>query len=73
MPAGSLLIRDMRMWRLGMPNWSDAGSNMMFIFSCYWSKTSYPYAGFGMNRLVIERIHVSKKVICYCLNGDRLG
>ena len=41
MPAGSLLIRDMRMWRLGMSNWSDtAGSNMMFIFSRYWSKTS---------------------------------
>jgi len=40
MLAGSLLIRDMRIWRLGMPNWSDAGSNMMFIFSRYWSKTS---------------------------------
>ena len=43
MPAGSLLIRDMRMWHRGTPNRSDAAHpNMAFIFSRYWFKTSYP-------------------------------
>ena len=32
-PAGSLLIRDMRMWHLRVSNWSDAaGPNMAFYF-----------------------------------------
>ena len=46
MPAGSLLIRDMRMWHRGTPNRSNAARpNMAFIFSRYWFKTSYPPIG----------------------------
>ncbi|MBM3215158.1 phytanoyl-CoA dioxygenase family protein [Candidatus Poribacteria bacterium] len=43
MPAGSLLIRDMRMWHRGTPNTSDhARPNLAFIYSKHWLKTHYP-------------------------------
>ena len=46
MPAGSVLIRDMRMWHRGTPNRSDAARpNMAFIYSRHWMKTSYPPIG----------------------------
>lgn len=43
MPAGSLLLRDMRMWHRGTPNHSDeARPNLAFIYSRPWLKTNYP-------------------------------
>jgi ectoine hydroxylase-related dioxygenase (phytanoyl-CoA dioxygenase family) len=43
MPAGSLLLRDMRMWHRGTPNRSDeARPNLALIYSRPWLKTSYP-------------------------------
>lgn len=46
MPAGSLLIRDMRMWHRGTPNRSDsARPNMALIYSRAWLKTTYPPIG----------------------------
>jgi ectoine hydroxylase-related dioxygenase (phytanoyl-CoA dioxygenase family) len=43
MPAGSLLIRDMRMWHRGTPNRGNAPRpNMAQIYSRSWLKTSYP-------------------------------
>lgn len=43
MPAGSLLIRDMRMWHRGTPNRSDhARPNLALIYSRHWLKTKYP-------------------------------
>ncbi len=43
MPAGSLLIRDMRMWHRGTPNASDnPRPNLALIFSRHWLKTQYP-------------------------------
>ena len=44
--AGSLLIRDMRMWHRGTPNRSDAARpNLALIYSRPWLKTSYPPIG----------------------------
>ncbi|MDQ3813425.1 MAG: phytanoyl-CoA dioxygenase family protein [Armatimonadota bacterium] len=46
MPAGSLLIRDMRMWHRGTPNRSDAARpNLALIYSRHWLKTKYPPIG----------------------------
>lgn len=46
MPAGSLLIRDLRMWHRGTPNQSDAARpNMAMIYARHWLKTSYPPIG----------------------------
>ncbi len=46
MPAGSLLIRDMRMWHRGTPNRSqEARPNMALIYSRPWLKTKYPPIG----------------------------
>ena len=43
MPAGSLLIRDMRMWHRGTPNQSqEARPNLALIYSRPWLKTRYP-------------------------------
>jgi hypothetical protein len=43
MPAGSLLVRDMRMWHRGTPNRSDhARPHLAFIYSKPWLKTHYP-------------------------------
>jgi hypothetical protein len=43
MPAGSLLIRDMRMWHRGTPNRSNAARpNMALIYSRHWLKLNYP-------------------------------
>lgn len=43
MPAGSVLIRDMRMWHRGTPNRADhARPNLALIYSRPWLKTSYP-------------------------------
>jgi hypothetical protein len=43
MPAGSLLLRDMRMWHRGTPNRSDAARpNLALIYSRPWLKTHYP-------------------------------
>lgn len=43
MGAGSLLIRDARMWHCGTPNRSDAPrTNLAMIFSRRWFKTRYP-------------------------------
>ena len=43
MPAGSLLIRDMRMWHRGTPNRSpEARPNLALIYSRPWLKTNYP-------------------------------
>ncbi len=43
MPAGSLLLRDIRMWHRGTPNRSSAiRPNMARIYSRPWLKTSYP-------------------------------
>jgi len=46
MPAGSLLIRDMRMWHRGTPNRSDeVRPNMALLYAQFWLKTSYPPIG----------------------------
>jgi ectoine hydroxylase-related dioxygenase (phytanoyl-CoA dioxygenase family) len=43
MPAGSLLLRDMRMWHRGTPNRSEsARPNLALIYSRPWLKTHYP-------------------------------
>jgi ectoine hydroxylase-related dioxygenase (phytanoyl-CoA dioxygenase family) len=43
MPAGSLLIRDMRMWHRGTPNRSsEPRPNLALIYSRPWLKTHYP-------------------------------
>jgi ectoine hydroxylase-related dioxygenase (phytanoyl-CoA dioxygenase family) len=43
MPAGSILIRDARMWHRGTPNHSDgARPNMALIYSRPWYKIRYP-------------------------------
>jgi hypothetical protein len=43
MPAGSLLIRDLRLWHRGTPNRSDnARPNMAMIYAQRWLKTHYP-------------------------------
>jgi hypothetical protein len=43
MPAGSLLIRDSRMWHRGTPNRSNAARpNIALIYSRYWLKLRYP-------------------------------
>jgi hypothetical protein len=43
MPAGSLLLRDMRMWHRGTPNRSDhARPNIALIYSRPWLATHYP-------------------------------
>jgi hypothetical protein len=43
MPAGSLLLRDMRMWHRGTPNRSNAARpNLALIYSRPWLKTHYP-------------------------------
>ena len=43
MPAGSLLVRDMRMWHRGTPNRSEAPRpNIAFIYSRHWLRTNYP-------------------------------
>jgi hypothetical protein len=43
MPAGSLLIRDLRMWHRGTPNRSDAPRpNLAMIYARHWLKTKYP-------------------------------
>ncbi len=46
LPAGSLLIRDMRMWHRGTPNRSQAPRpNLALIYSRPWLKTNYPPIG----------------------------
>jgi ectoine hydroxylase-related dioxygenase (phytanoyl-CoA dioxygenase family) len=46
MPAGSLLLRDMRMWHRGTPNRGDAARpNIALIYSRHWLKTTYPPIG----------------------------
>ena len=46
MPAGSLLIRDMRMWHRGTPNRSETPRpNLALIYSRPWLKTHYPPIG----------------------------
>ena len=43
MPAGSLLLRDLRMWHRGTPNESDEPRpNLAFIFARNWLATKYP-------------------------------
>jgi len=43
MPAGSLLVRDMRMWHRGTPNRStEPRPNLALISSRHWLKTHYP-------------------------------
>lgn len=43
MPAGSMLLRDMRMWHRGTPNNGTAPRpNLAMIFSRPWLKTHYP-------------------------------
>lgn len=46
MPAGSLLVRDMRMWHRGTPNRSaEPRPNLALIYSRHWLKTHYPPIG----------------------------
>jgi ectoine hydroxylase-related dioxygenase (phytanoyl-CoA dioxygenase family) len=46
MPAGSLLIRDARMWHRGSPNKSGAPRpNMALMYARHWFKTMYPQIG----------------------------
>lgn len=43
MPAGSLLLRDMRLWHRGTPNQSDGPRpNLAFIYARHWLRTTYP-------------------------------
>ena len=43
MPAGSILLRDMRMWHRGTPNRStEMRPNLALIYSRPWLKTHYP-------------------------------
>jgi ectoine hydroxylase-related dioxygenase (phytanoyl-CoA dioxygenase family) len=43
MPAGSIVIRDSRMWHRGTPNRSNAPRpNFAMIYSRYWLKLKYP-------------------------------
>ncbi len=46
MPAGSLLIRDARMWHRGTLNRSDAPRpNIALMYARHWFKTMYPQIG----------------------------
>ena len=46
MPAGSLLIRDARMWHRGTPNRADAPRpNIALMYARHWFKTMYPQIG----------------------------
>ena len=46
MPAGSLLIRDARMWHRGTPNRSDnPRPNIALMYARHWFKTMYPQIG----------------------------
>ena len=46
MTAGSILLRDMRMWHRGTPNRSTmARPNIALIYSRHWLKTDYPAIG----------------------------
>jgi len=46
MPAGSILVRDMRAWHRGTPNRADhARPNMALIYSRPWLRTHYPPIG----------------------------
>ena len=46
MPAGSLLIRDARMWHRGTPNVSDEPRpNIALMYARSWFKTMYPQIG----------------------------
>ncbi|GIX07265.1 MAG: hypothetical protein KatS3mg115_1668 [Candidatus Poribacteria bacterium] len=55
MPAGSLLIRDIRMWHRGTPNRSDAPRpNMAMIYARHWLRTHYP--PIGIPRETYERL-----------------
>ena len=48
MPAGSLLLRDMRMWHRGTPNHAaTARPNLALIYSRPWLKTNYPNIQIG--------------------------
>jgi hypothetical protein len=50
MPAGSLLLRDMRMWHRGTPNESDEPRpNLAFIYARHWLRTSYPKIRIAQN------------------------
>lgn len=50
MPAGSLLIRDARMWHRGTPNRSEAPRpNIALMYAHYWFKTMYPQIGIRQN------------------------
>ena len=43
MPAGSILIRDSRMWHRGTPNRSNGlRPNFAMIYSRYWLRLRYP-------------------------------
>ena len=43
MPAGSVLVRDIRTWHRGTPNRSEtARPNLAMIYSRPWLKTQYP-------------------------------
>ena len=51
MPAGSLLIRDMRMWHRGTPNRSDhIRPNMALIYSRPWLNLRYPKIQIGAEK-----------------------
>ena len=50
MPAGSLLIRDARMWHRGTPNQSDTPRpNIALMYARHWFKTMYPQIGIRQN------------------------
>lgn len=43
MPAGSILIRDLRMWHRGTPNTSaEPRPNLALIYARHWLRTEYP-------------------------------
>src|SRR4029450_2324593 len=56
MPAGSLLIRDMRMWHRGTPNRSDEiRTHLALIYSRFWFReTTYP--PIAISRAAYERL-----------------
>jgi hypothetical protein len=73
MPAGSMVIRDLRMWHRGTPNTStDARPNLAMIYARHWLRTAYPPISIakGTYEELGER---AKKLFRYEKIGDVTG
>ena len=69
MPAGSLLLRDPRMWHRGSPNWSDAPRPMLSIA---YNRPWYRFNAVRLRRQVFEAWppHLQRIFRLACLDGE---